>query len=74
MSRTHRRHYKTGIRIRDGKGHRYNWSTPGWWNRLFHNRPRRRAEKVLLQRIKHNPSLSDLAIWPVGRKPHWYFW
>lgn len=74
MSRTHRRDYLTGRRLRDGKAHHLNWSTPSWWNRLINNRPQRRAARRAEHRVMRDPDAADGLIWPAGRKPHIYFW
>ena len=74
MSRTYRRHYITGQKLRDGKARYMNWSTPSWFNRLFNNRPQRRAARHMEHCATHNPDAADGLLWPAGRKPHIYFW
>lgn len=75
MSRTHRRYYRTGRKtLRDGQAHGWNWTAPGWWHNLFHTRPWRRATRRCEWRVLHDPDAADSLIWPLDRKPHWYFW
>jgi len=75
MSRTRRRHYRTSRKtLRDGHAHGWNWTTPGWWNNLFHTRPWRRKNRRCEWRVLHDPDAAYGLIWPLDRKPHWYFW
>lgn len=75
MSHTSRRYYRTGRKtLRDGKGHGWNWSTPGWWNNLFHTKPQRQAFRQALHLFKRNPESADGIAWPLEKKPHQYFW
>lgn len=75
MSRTIRRHYRTGRKtLRDGKARGWNWSEPSWWCNLLHTRPRRRATRHCEWRVLHNPDAADGLIWPLDKKPHIYFW
>lgn len=49
-------------------------SWPRWHDILYHNRPRRTAEKRLARRvIKGDIDLEDVA-WPLAKKPHQYYW
>ena len=75
MSHTRRRYYRTSRKtLRDGKAHGWNWSTPSLWNNLFHTRPWRRKTRRCEWRVLHDPDAADGLIWPLDRKPHWYFW
>jgi hypothetical protein len=75
MSNTRRRYYRTGRKtLRDGKGHGWNWSTPSWWNRLMHTKRRRVEVRRVMARFMRDPGAADGLIWPIDRKPHWYFW
>jgi len=50
------------------------WSTPGWWVRMYMNRPRRHINRQLchLVDLGHDP---EEIVWPLGNsKPHRYFW
>lgn len=48
--------------------------TPSWWVNLFMNRPKRRANRRLCQRIVAG-DCPDGLVYPVGnRKPHIYYW
>jgi len=48
--------------------------TPGWWVNLYMNRPKRRANKALCQKIASGTH-PDEVIFPVGNhKPHVYYW
>lgn len=63
-----------------GKRHLWRWgnfygSTPGWWTRLFMNRPKRLADRRLLHRVVAGSVDPDAATFAVGcRKPHKYYW
>ncbi len=75
MSRTFRRYYHTGRKtLRDGKARCWNWSTPSWWNSLFHTRPLRRKTRRCEWRALHDLDAADGLIWPLDKKPHAYFW
>ena len=75
MTHTRRRYYRTGRKtLRDGKGHGWNWSTPSWWNNIFHTRPWRRKTRRCEWRVLHAPDAADSLIWPLDKKPHLYFW
>lgn len=50
-------------------------STPGWWVALFMNRPRRRRDRRLLERVVKGLVDADEAAFSVGgRRPHVYYW
>lgn len=50
-----------------------NW--PAYWDILFHRRPRRRAAKKLMAKIKSGRLDPDDTAWPLGNhKPHHYYW
>lgn len=75
MSRTRRRYYHAGRKtLRDGQAHGWNWSTPSWWNRLMHTRRRRVEARRVTVHLLRNPDAADGLIWPLDKKPHWYFW
>jgi hypothetical protein len=49
-------------------------SWPAWWDILFHRRPKRRAEKHVMDMLRHGADPDGL-MWPLGsHKPHKYFW
>ena len=76
MSRTHHHgliHHKPWQKRPVG----YAWmaQTPGWWVRLFMNRPKRAAIRRLERKILHGKLDPDNTPWPLGsRKPHSYYW
>ena len=75
MSRTSRRNrYTEHKEFRDGKAHGWNMTTPSWWNTLLNHRPNRRQARLAERLAAMNPEASDGLMWPLGRKPHWYFW
>lgn len=62
------------------KNTQWHWlgSTPSWWNRLFHTRPKRRAghieEAVMKFIVPEDFDMLDKIETDVSRKPHKYFW
>ena len=75
MSRTHRRYYRTDRKtLRDGQAHGWNMTEPSWWNRLMHTKRRRVEARRVTARFMRDPGAADGLIWPLDRKPHWYFW
>jgi hypothetical protein len=47
---------------------------PGYWNILFHTRPKRRRDKLTCTKVI-NGNDPDNLIWELGnRKPHTYYW
>ena len=61
-----------------GRGIRYQYSMmnsyPAWWDRIFHTRPTRAAEKHLLRAVRRGIVDADDAAWPIHGKPHIYYW
>jgi len=54
--------------------HRHVMSTPSWWTKLFMNRPKRRLNKRLCQKVERGVHPDEI-VWPVGnRKPHEWYW
>lgn len=49
-------------------------SHPAWWDRLFHTRPRRAAEKRVAKAIQDGKVDGDEALWPLDKKPTLYYW
>ena len=47
---------------------------PSWWNRLMHTKRRRVEARRVTVRFMRDPGAADGLIWPLDRKPHWYFW
>ena len=48
---------------------------PGWYVRLFDERPGRRADAVLIGRIKNGLDTDAVMFCRFGnRKPHTYYW
>lgn len=48
--------------------------SPGWWNRFYNNRPKRKAANRLCRQIANGTVEADLAMFPLNRKPYYYFW
>ena len=47
--------------------------SPGHWNILFHNRPRRRRDRENCRKAMHGED--ERIVWDLGnRKPHHYYW
>ena len=70
MSRTY--HHGDKAKQRAFKKHwRWLGSYPGWWDTLFHHRPRRQEERRLCRLAERGV---DDGVWPLGRKPHKYYW
>ena len=48
--------------------------TPSWWTNLYMNRPKRRMNKHLCQKIVSGVHPDEL-VFPLGNsKPHEYYW
>ena len=45
--------------------------TPGWWNTLFHHRPKRREHGRLIHKVLRG---EEELIWPLDKRPHKYYW
>jgi len=71
MSRT-RHHGDNQKRRQFGKEWRWLGNWPRWWDQMFHNRPRRAAERLALHRELRNPD--EDVLHPLDRKPHKYYW
>lgn len=55
----------------------HHWmTTPGWWIRLFMNRPERRQSHLLehLAETSTSEALEELDALDLGKKPHKYYW
>ena len=75
MSRT--KHHGNKAKERTFKdGWRWLSQTPGWWNRMFHTHPQRRAAKLWERNVAKTATndLDTLNTPPHGNKPHKYFW
>lgn len=76
MSRTHH-HGLISYKPWQKRPAGYSWcsQTPGWWVRLFMNRPKRAAIHRLERKILLGVLDPDSTYWPLGsRKPHSYYW
>lgn len=71
MSRT-RHHGKRNKQRQHGDMWWWWKQTPSWWNKLFHTKPRRVAEKQAIEKAVKHPD-SDV-VHPLDRKPHRYYW
>lgn len=48
---------------------------PSWYNRLTSSKPKRRQERDLLNLAKKTlPENLDAILWPMSRKPKWWYW
>lgn len=47
---------------------------PKWWDVVFHTRPRRRRESLMLRKVVIGAIDADNAVWPLEHKPHKYYW
>ena len=56
------------------RGRKYNWGYPRWHDILFHNRPRRAAEKRQERRVLLGMEDLENNNWPLSKKPHQYYW
>ena len=65
-------------RVKGGHGKsRGNWLDhwPAWWDRMYHNRPERRANHKLEYALLRENVDPDDAVGPTGNhKPHAYYW
>lgn len=48
-------------------------STPRYWRLTRMTRPKRREEKQLLRAVLRGKDYDNM-VWPVAKKPHWYYW
>lgn len=49
-------------------------STPRWWRKLYMTRPKRRANRLVCQRVLQGVD-PDCLVMPLGNyKPHTYYW
>ena len=47
---------------------------PGWWVRLFNNRPLRMKDKMKCREVLYGADYDNM-VWQTGnRKPHHYYW
>jgi len=49
-------------------------SAPSWWTRLFSNIPKKREEKMLVNKILKDHEIADSLVFPLARKPFSYYW
>ncbi len=49
-------------------------SWPAWWDVIYHRRPARRRAAAIKGKILRGEIDADSATWPVGKKPHNYYW
>jgi hypothetical protein len=45
---------------------------PAWWDIIYHRRRRRSA--AIEGKILRGEVDADATVWPVGKKPHAYYW
>lgn len=73
MANFKRRKPRTRTRGRSGRTHFFNhW--PAWWDIMFHRRPERRRAAAVTAKVRRGEIDADQAAWPVGKKPHQYYW
>lgn len=54
---------------------KYRWMTnPAWWDRTFHTRLHRAANKRMARKVLRDAIDPDDAAWPLRRKPHIWYW
>jgi hypothetical protein len=54
----------------------YNWmgNWPRWWDIVYHTRPKRAHNRMLLAKLRAGADPDSIA-WPLGNhKPHSYYW
>ncbi len=74
MSRTHH-HGGWKPWVRRPTGIHWTSMTPGWWTRLYMNRPKRRRDSQMLHSIRTDQIDPDSVAWGLGNhKPHEYYW
>lgn len=61
-------------RWRDRKDYFYSMTTPSWWHRLYHTKPRRVRERYLIAKIRSGQIDAEDVAWEDGRKPEIYYW
>jgi len=54
-----------------GDSWRWLGSYPGWWDTMFHHRPRRQKELLAKRRVLKG---EEEILWPLDKKPHHYYW
>lgn len=70
MSKTYHHGYKQKERH---FGLNWYWyrSTPSWWNKLHHHKPKRREHRDMLRNVVKGEVEQT---WPLDKKPHKYYW
>lgn len=49
-------------------------STPSWWVNVQMTRPQRQQVRRLLSKVMLLRDLEDTPLFPLGKKPHEYYW
>ena len=75
MSRTHHHgaYDKPWVKLPPGAY----WArmTPGWWTKIWMNRPKRKSDRNLLRNVAAGKVDADDAAFGLGNhKPHIYYW
>jgi hypothetical protein len=75
MSRTCHHSIKHGKRNRWSLGFNCYGTSPGWWVRLYMNRPKRHKDKAMIGMVIAGAIDAEAAVFAVGnRRPHKYYW
>lgn len=62
--------YKLGIH-KDGT---WTYSTPSWWIKEMHTKPRRMKTRLEIQKVYKLIDYEDTEEFPLDKKPHVYYW
>lgn len=52
----------------------WTYSTPGWWNKEMHTRPKRVKTRLGIQKVYKLIDYEDTEEFPLDKKPHVYYW
>jgi hypothetical protein len=66
-------HFKRGYPATRAKTRPRLFTTPARWNIEFHNRPRRRRNRLTCHAVVQGADVDEL-LWPLEKKPHHYYW
>ena len=59
---------------RDGQARGWNMTTPSWYNRDYHTKPRRAKTRKAIQQVLKLADYEDAPEFPLDKKPHIYYW
>jgi hypothetical protein len=66
-------HFKRGYAATRAKTRPRLFTTPARWNIIHHSRPRRHENRRICLALERGLD-PNLAVWPLEKRPHHYFW